>query len=50
MLAANKWVDVKQKFSGRKRNTKYISAGQMLNDDLTPLYGLIQELGLGRNI
>lgn len=43
MLAANKWLNVQQKFRVRKRNTKYISAQQMLNGELKALYGLIWE-------
>lgn len=43
MLAANKWLNVQQKFRVRKLNTKYISAQQMLNDEFNALYGLIWE-------
>lgn len=43
MLAANKWLNVQQKFRVRKLNTKYISAQHMLNDELNALYSLIWE-------
>lgn len=43
MLAENKWLNIQQKFSVRKLNTKYSSAQQMLNDELNAFYGLIWE-------